>query len=210
MGAMESERGKQIKQCKAIIDGESCIRTVVADGHCDPHYRHVKNGGQPRKIRFVRVANATLERNEDGHKYCIYAAHWVDPSLFYKGNATADGLQIACIECTQKMSIARHIRAPEIRRKAQLLRRYGISVEDFERMLERQDGRCAICKRTEPGTRGWHVDHDHSHHEDGSGCPDCVRGILCSLCNNALGMVNDSTEILNNMISYLRGWKEGK
>jgi hypothetical protein len=41
-----------------------------------------------------------------------------------------------------------------------LRRKYGISLEDYQRMLEEQDGKCWICRRP-PGTRSLAVDHDH-------------------------------------------------
>jgi Recombination endonuclease VII len=69
-----------------------------------------------------------------------------------------------------------------------LFRRYGISVEDREKLYEQQNHACAICgiPRTEKMTpagykRNMSVDHDHKTGE--------VRGLLCPVCNSALGFI---------------------
>lgn len=58
-----------------------------------------------------------------------------------------------------------------------LLRRFGITAVDYDRMLAEQDGGCALCSRP-PGARRLHVDHDHVTGK--------VRGLLCLPCNGAL------------------------
>lgn len=74
----------------------------------------------------------------------------------------------------------------EAGRRTKLKQRYGITEP-----MGRPDGRCEICKTRS----GIHVDHDHT--------TGVVRGMLCSQCNTALGMVYESTNILHNMIRYL-------
>lgn len=73
-----------------------------------------------------------------------------------------------------------HVR--EAQREKQYKNRYGITVADYDRMLSAQGGRCAICKTDKSLGRGrFHVDHDH--------VTGRVRGILCHLCNTALGRI---------------------
>ena len=62
---------------------------------------------------------------------------------------------------------------------------YGMSLADYEAMLERQRGACAICKKSDEALC---VDHCHA-------CGK-VRGLLCAKCNSALGFCNDSPEHL--------------
>jgi len=76
-----------------------------------------------------------------------------------------------------------------------LTRRYGITRDTYNQMFAAQDGKCAICSVTVKGKRLC-VDHDH---ETGQ-----VRGLLCDLCNTALGAVRDSTELLSKAIAYLK------
>lgn len=73
------------------------------------------------------------------------------------------------------------------------LKKYSLSIEEYEKLLLAQEGVCAICKQT--GTKQLAIDHDH---ETGK-----VRGLLCSSCNTGLGLLGDSLEALKNVILYL-------
>jgi hypothetical protein len=89
-------------------------------------------------------------------------------------------------------------------RNAHLQRKYGMSTDDLASMLATQGGGCAICGTTVPGGRGnWHVDHDHKCCPTSSTCGRCVRGLLCSRCNQALGLFADDAERLRAAIAYL-------
>lgn len=74
------------------------------------------------------------------------------------------------------------------------MRKYGISIEQYDVMLAAQGGACAICKRL-PGDISLHVDHDHS-----SGA---VRGLLCFPCNNALADFREDRLLLSEAAAYL-------
>lgn len=63
--------------------------------------------------------------------------------------------------------------------------RYGITLEQYNEMWERQNGRCAICNRLGGGTNTDTLDVDHNH-ETGE-----VRGLLCRKCNMKLGYIED-------------------
>ena len=80
-------------------------------------------------------------------------------------------------------------------------RRYGITREDYNLMLENQNYTCAICHTTDVG-RGhthFHVDHNHDTGE--------VRGLLCDKCNRGLGYFNDNIKTITNAIKYLENTK---
>ena len=81
----------------------------------------------------------------------------------------------------------------EKKRARHLKRHYGISVEEYERMLCEAAGRCAVCGEE---LLAPHVDHNHKTGK--------IRGLLCPQCNIGLGMFNDSAEILAKAASYLR------
>ena len=79
------------------------------------------------------------------------------------------------------------------------LNRYGLTHEQFEVMLEAQDGRCAICRTDTPkGSGGFHwcVDHDHVTGQ--------VRGILCGHCNQGIGMLQDDPDVIAGAAWYVR------
>lgn len=85
------------------------------------------------------------------------------------------------------------------RANADMVRKYGITLEDYNRMLEAQGGHCAICPRV-PGTKRLPVDHNHD--------TGAVRGILCDRCNRAIGLLGDSTDLLESALNYLRNSDE--
>jgi hypothetical protein len=79
-------------------------------------------------------------------------------------------------------------------RRDQMLRsKYGITSEDYEAMLAKQNNGCAICGRA-PGKFKLHVDHDHATGR--------VRGILCHQCNWYLGTIDANPEILQRIEEY--------
>lgn len=83
--------------------------------------------------------------------------------------------------------------------KHDCLRRYGISVDNYEAMLATQNGKCAICGSPNPGVAGRkHFTIDHDHATGG------VRGLLCMRCNSALGLFQENPEILEQAVLYLR------
>ena len=73
---------------------------------------------------------------------------------------------------------------------------YGITKEQYEKMLEQQGGECAICKIIEKFV----IDHDHETGE--------VRGLLCKGCNNTLGFVEAGLKrngkLLEEIAEYLK------
>lgn len=93
-------------------------------------------------------------------------------------------------------------KARATRRAREFRKRYGITLEDYERMREEQDGVCALCGGPPNGnTEGYfHVDHVHATGK--------VRGLLCSTCNLALGLAYDRPDLLRKMAEYVE--QEGK
>lgn len=83
-------------------------------------------------------------------------------------------------------------------------RKFGITPEDYETLLENQNNCCALCGKPEVVTwkgkvKQLAVDHDHS--------TGLVRSLLCQKCNTGLGSFNDSEELLEKAIKYLRSYK---
>lgn len=84
-------------------------------------------------------------------------------------------------------------------RDRNLRKYYGLTLEDYEKLLNSQGRRCAICHTDNPRGRGvFHVDHNHSTGQN--------RGLLCHKCNSFLGLANESEEILLEAIAYLRSY----
>ena len=91
---------------------------------------------------------------------------------------------------------------PEIGRRRRL-RSHGVDQSWYDSMLLRYGG-CMICRGTEPGKDGsFCIDHDHNCCPGSTGCPHCVRGILCHDCNTTLGKMNDDPARLRAAADYL-------
>ena len=107
-----------------------------------------------------------------------------------------------CKECTVKRTVEYNREHSTSVRSQYLKRNYGLTFEEFEAMLSDQDNCCAICKSTKPLVRHKRFNVDH-HNKTGN-----VRGLLCSNCNTALGLVNDNIHTLKSMIQYLESHEE--
>jgi hypothetical protein len=85
------------------------------------------------------------------------------------------------------------------------LTKLGLTVEEYILMLENQNGVCYICNNQESSSKKKRLSVDHNHLCCGKGkaCKKCVRKLLCSQCNIALGAVKDNLQILKNMIKYI-------
>jgi len=93
---------------------------------------------------------------------------------------------------------------PEKCTNTRLKGQYGITLDNYNEMLDKQNGTCAICNLKETkisketgDPKRLAVDHCH---ETGK-----VRGLLCFHCNSSLGKFKDSIELLQNAIDYLKG-----
>jgi hypothetical protein len=75
------------------------------------------------------------------------------------------------------------------------LRQYGLTREDYQRMLDAQNGVCGICGGLCSTGKRLGVDHDAATGR--------VRGLLCGSCNNGIGRFHHSVEKLQAAIRYL-------
>lgn len=72
---------------------------------------------------------------------------------------------------------------------------YGLAKGEYEKLLQKQDGVCAICRGKCPSGRRLAVDHDH---ETGS-----IRGLLCGPCNTAIGKLGECTDRMIDALLYI-------
>jgi hypothetical protein len=79
-----------------------------------------------------------------------------------------------------------------------LKKNYGITLVEYDEMLERQHGCCAICGTPQEDCTGARLCIDHCH-DSGA-----VRGLLCHPCNRALGLFKDDPTRLRVAIAYLK------
>lgn len=121
---------------------------------------------------------------------------------FYKDVDRPDGHGVYCKKCdyarTKKYRATKKGKASM--RKGHLKRTFGLTLEQYDEIFKKQNGKCAICRKAE--TRKWKgsvfrlgIDHNHKTGD--------IRELLCYSCNLALGYANDDPELLKRMIAYL-------
>src|SRR5262249_536341 len=102
---------------------------------------------------------------------------------------------MTCVE-TASQAIAR-VRHRDTARSFKLKANYGISLEDYQRMLERQGGLSPICKKKSAEALG--VDPCYR--------PRKLRSLLCRKCNTGLGCFSDDPALLRAAAAYVENWR---
>ncbi len=121
-----------------------------------------------------------------------------------------------CLDCRKEIGFNTRSRdCAKIRqRERHLLTKYGITVNEYEAMLESQKGVCFICGNPpKKGGPRLHVDHLHSKGENKRNPREkrCrIRGLLCWHCNQAIGKFKDDVTRLRKAADYLETWPAQK
>lgn len=173
---------------------------MVANGLCSPHYQRVKLTGdlRPNDPIGYRPSKATGVRPYK----CSCGAH--DGSESWHGKRHGFSYHgCRCERCTQA-----NRQRDKDRWEFRYASKYGLSVTQIRELLS--DPSCAICGTTDPGNRPWHIDHDHECCQSQRSCGKCVRGVLCFMCNFAIGSARDDVGILAAAIDYLTRWRDAK
>jgi len=173
-----------------------------------------------------------IPQDNTPRKHCSKCKEIKSLDAFYQASRSKDGLTGECKECRQltwrkwkaanpdkiatynrvrrecnRAAENRAYRQTEAGRRSMLRGRlkavYGLSFEEYERLVKQQEGRCAICGKEPSGTGHYdqrlHVDHDHSTGK--------IRGLLCLQCNIAIGAFDENSDRMLSAIAYLRGGK---
>lgn len=145
-------------------------------------------GKDARQDKSERRKAVEEFESRTGTRTCSVCGETKELHFFSKHSGSKHARTRSCKQCK-----TRHSRQ----------RRYGVTPEQYDAMLQSQNGRCAICGTTDPKTRtsGCHVKSsfcvDHCH-KTGK-----VRGLLCMECNTGLGKFKDNPDTLTAAISYL-------
>jgi hypothetical protein len=75
---------------------------------------------------------------------------------------------------------------------------YGLSIDDYNALLKKQDGKCAICGAEKADKRGRRLEVDHDR------ITKKIRGLLCHKCNFGLGCFNHDADLLSKASEYMR------
>lgn len=163
----------------------------------EPDFEIVNNGTlDDLRSRVFEVARK-LGLEPINTKLCKKCGQFKEHAAFNIHKQTADGLNSHCRWCAN--ATARRWRqsnkdAVKIReREAHLSSTYGISAEEYNNMLARQGGTCALCD-TRPEDRALCVDHCHDTGE--------IRGLLCNPCNTAMERLDHVPGWASQAIAY--------
>jgi hypothetical protein len=183
---------KTCTKCGETKDiGEFPPNRAMRDGYrsdCRPCVNKANRERDARKApKSARALNYRLKH--EGKKHCVYCDTTKMLDEFPLHDSTGDK-RGKCLQCT---------------RDGRMKSQYGVTRKQYDDMLEAQGGCCAICGSTTP--RGRHktfvVDHDHSCCPGDRSCGACVRGLLCSTCNIAIGLLGDDAAGVRSALSYL-------
>lgn len=129
---------------------------------------------------------------------------------FHKNRAKANGLHSWCKECNRLRQLEWKRQNPKQagsnQRRYALMKIYGITEEQYDALLRKQGGCCAVCKRpAKQFKKRLAIDHDHHTR--------AIRGLLCTMCNrNVIGRHRaglGGVELFANASEYLKqdtGW----
>ena len=144
-------------------------------------------------------------------KECPSCKKVLASSSFNRSNRR-DGYQTYCRECHNSMQRKKYNSDPEAKLKrqtreqrrnskkplakkdAELKRLYGIGIEDYLELIDKQNNVCKICKKECKTKSRLSVDHDHKTKK--------IRGLLCNRCNRAIGMFEDDPKLLREAARY--------
>jgi hypothetical protein len=140
-----------------------------------------------------------------GHKQCTKCCKTKSLTEFSKNKKFPDGLSYWCKSCNAAQSKAWREADYERKilnnRKKCLKSRYNMSIEDYNKILDLQCGKCAVCGNTETAKHQngliKHLTIDHCH-KTGK-----IRGLLCDACNRAEGFLKSDPNIVRKLAEYL-------
>lgn len=122
---------------------------------------------------------------------------------FPKNKSKKDGVNSRCLFCDRVYKKEFYRNNPEKFIAANFRLRYKISIDDYNKLLKKQNNVCALCKETETlydpkikKQRALAVDHCHTTGK--------IRGLLCRNCNVGLGCFKDNVDLLDKAKEYLK------
>ena len=141
----------------------------------------------PRKGQTPRL-------RADGKIKCSACKRWKVRHLYHKMNNVV-GAQSQCICCDLKRQ-GTDLRRVQ-KRRAKTLAQYNLTEDDYQKLSETQEHKCAICfvERTNVRFGRLHVDHSHLTGQ--------IRGLLCGRCNKAIGLLGDDPANARQASIYL-------
>lgn len=173
-----------------------CHRCGIEHWLLKSQYNRSKTGAHYCSVECHNQAQQEARRRSDsGEKLCNGCRRYLPLTEFHKRSGKTN-CRARCKECNQR----RH-------RERLLKLQYSVTIEDYEQMLNRQDGKCAICGQTErelafgrKSVRRLCVDHNHVTGK--------ARGLLCRKCNSGVAMLGDDLSAIQRAYQYMRKYED--
>ena len=158
-------------------------------GLCSLCRKHVRDGGPLERDGKLIQSRAMQKAAPEGRRWCSGCNQYRLLKFFGKDAAR---YYSRCKPCHRKQTHA-----------AGVAKRYGLTAEAYAAIQTFQGGRCAICQIATGASKALAVDHNHSCCPGNQSCGKCIRGLLCSTCNQLLGFARDNPEMFKRAILYL-------
>jgi hypothetical protein len=160
-----------------------------------------------KEIKLTKQLNSADELVEG--KICTKCKSFTELGGFYKQKGMKSGLSSWCKACKIKYTkpypgrkeyCKNWAKSPigKLSKKKYRLKRYfNLTIEQYNEMRKNQNYCCGTCGKSElEAGRALDLDHNHTTGK--------VRGLLCNLCNQTIGLVKENIDILNKIIDYLK------
>lgn len=192
---------KQCSKCRVIKPIHNFSRHPQTKSGIDPRCKQCSNAyhlEHRRRLtaRYDALGPAVLVTE----KRCCDCKQIKPRESFSVRKTSRDGLRGDCTECLNRRNRDYHLTHPRRQKVNMAKYRYGLTSDQYDAILEHQNGLCAICSQPEGISVSGKphrlaVDHDHVSGK--------IRGLLCRRCNIALGHFDDKVENLQAAIQYL-------
>jgi hypothetical protein len=181
-GKFKCQRCNQVQKLSCFnVHSQSRLGIETTCKSCKEYLKEkrIKDSGSLRKCRTCGIEARNTEELE----------------LFVKTTNGKFGRYNLCKKChVSSDTMKAHNNSLEKR-----VKKFGISVEQYNEFVEKQNNCCAICGTHKDNFTGrgsnFHIDHCHTSGK--------VRGLLCNNCNTGLGQFKDNAESLQSAIQYL-------
>ena len=207
----------------SICEVKECGYPLIAQGLCELHYRRLKRHGHLKQtrpedwgkrekhplyhtwmwMRRMRLKFAIVPEWDNFWQFVKDVGERPSPKHQLRRKDSQDGYGPTTVEWREVIldkDQALYMKEwrdsnPGKVKNTELRKRFGITLEDYSKMLDAQNGVCAICYKACVTGLALAVDHSHSTKK--------IRGLLCANCNKVLGHAKDSIEVLKQAIKYL-------
>lgn len=160
--------------------------------------KSLESGKKQKQLTLI-----AKELLKEGKKRCPLCKEIKSLESFYTSVSQACGYTPHCILCMDILGKSRpkeekqifYQKAKTRIRNTILLKKYNISLEEYNKLLLDQNNVCAICGEKEHG-KSLAVDHCHVTGK--------IRGLLCSLCNPAIGFLKNNSILAEKLANYLK------